>query len=186
MALIFEWDEKKAEQNLKKHPGISFNEAKTVFNDEFSITIDVGISAKGRVLVVVYTERFGIIRIISARKATSTEEKNMKNPKDHIDESDMRAEYDFSHGVQGKHSKAYRQGHTVKIHKEDDTTIVQEFTLDENAVVIEPDVREYFPDAESVNHALRSLIALIPQQQKTLKPRRREKYRPSATENQPG
>jgi len=36
--LIFEWDEKKAKQNIKKH-GISFEEAATVFGDPFSITI---------------------------------------------------------------------------------------------------------------------------------------------------
>jgi uncharacterized protein len=35
MTNIFEWDEKKAKSNLKKH-GVSFNEAKTVFEDPFS------------------------------------------------------------------------------------------------------------------------------------------------------
>ena len=38
MSLIFEWDEKKADENLRKH-GVSFDEAKTVFNDPFSVTI---------------------------------------------------------------------------------------------------------------------------------------------------
>ena len=38
MELRFEWHEKKAQENLRKH-GISFEEAKTVFNDPFSITI---------------------------------------------------------------------------------------------------------------------------------------------------
>lgn len=87
MKLNFEWDEEKAKANLKKHR-VSFDEATTVFIDPFSITIpdhdhsvdeqryiDLGSSDKGRVLVVVYTERGPNIRIISCRKATSSERK---------------------------------------------------------------------------------------------------------------
>jgi len=65
-------------------------------------------------------------------------------------------------GVRGKHYKAYRRGHTVEIHKTDGTTAVQYFTLEDGAVMLEPDVREYFPDSEAVNNVLRSLITLIP------------------------
>ena len=81
----FEWDENKARSNLRKHH-VSFQEATTVFSDPFSITIadpnhsmeeeryiDIGMSAKGRVLIVCYTERGANIRIISSRKATPTE-----------------------------------------------------------------------------------------------------------------
>jgi hypothetical protein len=75
----------------------------------------------------------------------------------------MLPEYDFRGGVRGKHYQDYRKGHTVKIHKADGTTAVQHFTLEDGAVMLEPDVREYFPDSEAVNAALRSLIALIPQ-----------------------
>ncbi len=78
----------------------------------------------------------------------------------------MRAEYDFSGGVHGKHAAAYHQGHTVTIHKKDGTTIVQNFKLEEGAVILEPDVREYFPDAESVNNALRTLISIAPKTRK--------------------
>lgn len=74
--------------------------------------------------------------------------------------ADMRAEYDFSGGIRGKHAASYRQGHSVTIHKKDGTTVIEHFTVDDDAVVIDPDVREYFPDAESVNAALRSLIAI--------------------------
>jgi hypothetical protein len=74
--------------------------------------------------------------------------------------SEMRAEYDFSGGVRGKHAAAYRKGHSVTIHKKDGITVVEHFTVDDGAVVIDPDVRQYFPDAESVNEALRSLIAI--------------------------
>jgi len=85
MKFNFEWDEEKAKANLKKHK-VSFDEAATVFSDPFSITIldpdhsvgeeryiDIGTSDKGRVLIVVYTERGMNIRIISCRKATLTE-----------------------------------------------------------------------------------------------------------------
>ncbi len=85
MAISFEWDEEKAEINLKKHK-VGFEEAKSVFGDPFSITvddpdhskeeqrfIDIGKSFNGIFLVVVYTERGNKIRIISCRKATPTE-----------------------------------------------------------------------------------------------------------------
>lgn len=75
---------------------------------------------------------------------------------------EMRPEYDFVGGVRGKHTKAYRQGHTVTVHKKDGTTLVQHFKLEDGAVILDPDVREYFRSSEDVNQALRSLIALIP------------------------
>ena len=85
MPLHFEWDGEKTKANLKKHR-VSFEEAATVFGGPFSMTIsdpdhsaeeqryiDIGTSDKGRILVVVYTERGTTIRIISCRKATPTE-----------------------------------------------------------------------------------------------------------------
>ena len=87
MPLTFEWDEEKAAANLRKHK-VSFDEAKTVFGDPMSLTIfdethsteeqryiDIGISARGRLLVVAYTERGSNIRIISSRRATPAERK---------------------------------------------------------------------------------------------------------------
>lgn len=87
MRLTFEWDEEKADANLRKH-GVSFEEAKTVFGDPLSITIkdprhsigehryvDVGLSSEERLLVVVYTERRNVIRLISSREATRAERK---------------------------------------------------------------------------------------------------------------
>jgi uncharacterized DUF497 family protein len=83
--LDFEWDEAKAVANLKKHK-ISFEEAKTVFADPFSITIDdpkhsvdehrfidIGVSLSGKILVVSYTERKRKTRLINCRKATKAE-----------------------------------------------------------------------------------------------------------------
>lgn len=77
---------------------------------------------------------------------------------------DMLPEYDLTgkKGVRGKYFRAYQQGHTVKIYQDDGSATVQYFTLEEGAVMIEPEIRQYFPDTESVNKALRSLIELIP------------------------
>jgi hypothetical protein len=84
------------------------------------------------------------------------------------EDKDMLPEYDFSGGVRGKHYQAYREGHTVKIYESDGTVTVQYFTLEEGAVLLEPDVREYFPDSEAVNKALRGLIALIPEKRRAI------------------
>jgi len=88
MSLGFEWDEKKAKQNLKKHK-VSFEEASTVFADPLSLTIEdplhseeeerliiLGESHRRRLLVVSFTERGDNIRIISARVASPGERRN--------------------------------------------------------------------------------------------------------------
>ena len=69
MALTFEWDTNKAKGNLAKH-GVSFEESSTVFGDPRSLTIPdpahskvekrfvtIGTSPKGKLLIVVHTER---------------------------------------------------------------------------------------------------------------------------------
>lgn len=81
----FEWDDVKAAGNLRKH-GVSFDEAVSVFGDEAALTFSdtdhsdfehrsrtYGMSSKGRLLIVVHTERRNNVRIISARKATRNE-----------------------------------------------------------------------------------------------------------------
>ncbi len=73
----------------------------------------------------------------------------------------MRAEYDFTSGVRGKHYRAMQAGYTVTIHKADGTTVTKNMMPKEDAVVIEPDIQAYFPDSESVNKALRCLIPLL-------------------------
>lgn len=77
---------------------------------------------------------------------------------------EMQSEYDFAgqKGERGKYHKAYRQGHAVRIQKADGNTSVQYFGLKEGTVMLEPDVQPYFPDSDSVNKALRTLITLIP------------------------
>ena len=81
----FEWDQKKAQANFKNH-GVTFDEAITVFQDPFSLTVvdayhsdeeeryvEIGVSVLNRTLVVAYTERAVNIRVISARRATTAE-----------------------------------------------------------------------------------------------------------------
>ena len=79
----FEWSPRKAAANLKKH-GVSFEEAKTAFDDELGAYypdalhdgrfILIGYSRQMRLLYVVYAEAtVEAIRIISARKATKRE-----------------------------------------------------------------------------------------------------------------
>jgi hypothetical protein len=76
----------------------------------------------------------------------------------------MLPEYDFTgkKGMRGKYYRAYRQGHAVKIQESNGTVSVHYFTLEDGAVMLEPDVREYFSTSESVNNTLRALIALAP------------------------
>jgi hypothetical protein len=89
---------------------------------------------------------------------------------DMTDKTDMLPEYDFTTGVRGKHYQAYRRGHTVSIHQADGTTTVQHFTVEDGAVMLDPDVREYFPDGEAVNQALRTLISLFPKNRESSTP----------------
>jgi uncharacterized protein len=85
MPLTFEWDDKKARSNERKH-SISFGEASTVFADFLSLTIPdpahsheedrfvtIGSSHRRKLLVVVHTDRDDNIRIISARPASRRE-----------------------------------------------------------------------------------------------------------------
>ncbi|MEK6767243.1 MAG: hypothetical protein AABY49_13595 [Planctomycetota bacterium] len=80
--------------------------------------------------------------------------------------NDMRAEYDFMGGVRGKHYSAMQAGYTIIIHKADGTSVVKDVMPKEGAVVIEPDIRVYFPDSDSVNRALRCLIPLLPKKRR--------------------
>jgi len=63
-------------------------------------------------------------------------------------DSDMLEEYDFSKGVRGKHAKRYAEG--------------------TNVVLIDSDVAEFFPDHDTVNDALRSLIPIIKKREKRI------------------
>lgn len=81
----FEWDPRKAAENLRKHR-VSFEDAATVFGDPLAITFNdpdhefgerrsltFGLSVVGRLLVVCHTKRRSKVRLISARPATRYE-----------------------------------------------------------------------------------------------------------------
>lgn len=79
----YEWDANKAASNLAKH-GVDFAHGVVALEDEAGLTllddasgeeryISFGLDPNGRLLAVAYTWRKGIIRIISARKATRAE-----------------------------------------------------------------------------------------------------------------
>jgi uncharacterized DUF497 family protein len=87
----FEWDPAKAASNEVKH-GVTFHEAATAFGDPLSLLFDdpdhshdeqrallIGLSDERQLLVVAYTERGDIIRIISAREATRRERDEYEN-----------------------------------------------------------------------------------------------------------
>ena len=87
----FGWDDTKADDNEREH-NVSFVEAATVFDDELAValadpdhSIDefrfllLGESRRGRLLVVSYTERGNVIRIISARTPTRREQDDYEN-----------------------------------------------------------------------------------------------------------
>jgi hypothetical protein len=57
-------------------------------------------------------------------------------------------------------------GYTITIHKADGTTVTKEVRPKVGAVVLEPDVRKYFPDSATVNAALRALVRPIPGKRK--------------------
>jgi hypothetical protein len=61
--------------------------------------------------------------------------------KDDLPDTEMRPTYDFANGVRGKYAERYAEG--------------------TNVVVLDPDVSEVFPDAGSVNRALRALAGII-------------------------
>ena len=87
----FEWDENKASKNLSSHK-VLFEEAITIFNDQLYIDffdpdhsdnearyIRIGQSNNNRLLIVSYTERNNVIRVISAREATKREREDYEN-----------------------------------------------------------------------------------------------------------
>jgi uncharacterized protein len=91
MDMDFQWDPEKAAGNLRKH-GISFEEVKQVFSDPLFLTfadldhsfeerrfVMIGELRDGRLVVVSYTDRDQITRIISARPATRQERKTYES-----------------------------------------------------------------------------------------------------------
>jgi uncharacterized protein len=87
----FEWDVEKADSNEREH-NVSFIEAATVFDDDLAVALPdpdhssgefrlllLGESSRGRLLVVSFTERDDVIRIISARIPARKEQQDYEN-----------------------------------------------------------------------------------------------------------
>lgn len=81
--MLYEWDSAKAKSNFVKH-SVRFSDAVAIFEDDAALTLEedhaaedryvtIGMDMLGRMLVVVYTWRRDVVRIISARKATKRE-----------------------------------------------------------------------------------------------------------------
>lgn len=150
----FEWDPRKDAANHRKH-GVGFREATTVFGDPFALTfpnfehsdseqrfLDIGLSANGRVLVVVHTERREAIGLSAQGRQLRAREDFMKKNSQHRNNGDVSPEYDFSAmkgGVRGKYYERYRDG--------------------TNVVLLEPDVAKAFPTENPVNEALRGILS---------------------------
>ena len=107
-------------------------------------------------------EKIGVLSV--AEKQRQPSEKFMKKvttKSSKMQNDDMRPEYDFRGAVRGKSYQPLHKGYSVKIHKEDGSTVVEHYKLIDGAIMLQPDVRAYFPDSDAVNSALRSLIALM-------------------------
>jgi uncharacterized protein len=151
----YEWDDDKAALNLLKH-GVRFEKAIEVFEDPLIATfadrshstdedreISIGSTFWNEVLVVSHTTSGERIRIISARHATKAERRQFMNKKhDYInDQDDLQPEYDFDYS-EAEIGKYYQGRGRLVIH-----------------ISLDNDVAKYFSTTESVNAALRQLIA---------------------------
>ncbi len=76
-------------------------------------------------------------------------ESNMKKPSAKSADKEIQAEYDFTHGVRGRHFRRYHRG--------------------ANVVVLEPDVAKIFSNAATVNDSLRALAGIIRRQKAVAK-----------------
>jgi hypothetical protein len=101
-----------------------------------------------------------------------------KNKTNETQPDDLLPEYNLegTKGVRGKYANAMQKGYSVRILNEDGTVTVQDFIPKENTILLDPAVKAYFPDSESVNHALRSLINLIPEKKASRVAENRGRY----------
>ncbi len=151
--MIYEWDPKKANENLKSHK-VSFDEATSVFTDPFALTFDdpdhsldewryatIGTSSKQRIVLLSHVDR-GEDHVRSSALGQRQPQRPMTTKNlvsSGVDE--LRPEYDLATlkgRVRGKYYARATAGTTM--------------------VLLEPDVAEAFSDGASVNQALRSYL----------------------------
>jgi uncharacterized DUF497 family protein len=150
------WDPAKAESNRRKH-GVTFHEAGTIFNDPLIVSLDdvehsteedrwlaIGESWRGDLVVAAYTIRNQQPWLIMARRPTPAERRRYMRGDQIRDRGDEKLnledfpEVDFTSGVRGRHYVEPRG--------------VRRVSIDEEAA-------RYFPDDDTLNDALRMLIA---------------------------
>ena len=147
-----EWDADKAASNVSKH-GVGFSEAMTVFGDPLEVMIpDPRHSdAELRFVSIGLLKRAGCwsspTRNASGGFESSVRERpprvngeSMSQEVNSEADEEMLPEYDFSHGVRGKHHEDYKAG--------------------TNVIFLEPDLAKVFTDSASVNRVLRLLLNL--------------------------
>ena len=138
----FEWDKDKAAGNVRKHK-VSFDEAATVFADTLSSTfadpdhsveedryVTIGLSDRGRVLIVSHTNRGDRLESLAPALRRVVKETPMKKKAKRNNSDRLRKEYDpalIRGGVRGKYAQRYKAG--------------------TNLVLLAPDVAAAFPDA---------------------------------------
>jgi len=149
MSLIFEWDEGKAEENLKRH-GVSFSEATTIFADPLTRSVADPHCIRTRKAGSLRWDSQDCVRPLSLCTLTEVRQFALLTPelrrhvKGEIMSEDkesngwMLDEYDFSEAEIGKFAQQYAEG--------------------TNIVVLEPDVAKVFPNSAAVNEALRQII----------------------------
>jgi hypothetical protein len=95
-----------------------------------------------------------------------------------LEAGDMRPEYDFSTlkqvGERGRFHKARREGYTTVMTHPDGTKEITHYRPVPGSVVLDQDVRAYFPDSDAVNAALRGLVALIPAKRRAARKSRQQ------------
>jgi uncharacterized DUF497 family protein len=148
----FEWDPKKAQANLDKHR-VSFEEASTIFGNPLAATVPDPLHSDEELRFITMgrgqSAAFSSWRTQSEATASGSSVPAWpRRPREsdmgsrvHVENGDeMLPEYDFSGAVRGKYYDRYQKG--------------------TNVVLLDADVAEVFPDAASVNEALRLLVAL--------------------------
>lgn len=113
----------------------------------------LGISDRGKLLVVCHTDRGENTRIIRRGERTRASEGNMMKSGKGSRKASPVPDIDFSGGVRGKYAARYARG--------------------TNLVALSPDVAEVFPDSTAVNEALRTLVRLSGRTVRTSRPARR-------------
>jgi len=150
------WDPAKAESNLRKH-GVTFFEAEAIFHDPLTASLDdgehsvtenrwlaIGESRYGELVVVAYTIRNDEPWLIMARRPTPAERRRYMRGDEIRDRGVEKLnledfpEVDFTHAVRGRH---YIKPRGVR------------------RVSIDEEVARYYPDEDTLNDALRMLIA---------------------------